>query len=192
MGLYRVIGDSRGVNSRSEDDMGFLSRLFHKSSDMETAEQLFATCLRLIQVDLYANLRFTYRSQMNDETARTLAAQVVNYLKGEDISEIARASGEPLRSQIMAVLPQVEQRAQEWMQADRPTREIIVATLRMTAVLMFGRYGKAWFQEPARARIEKLLVRYGPEFPQEVSPAVYAQLTDRYHALKRTAWAGTK
>jgi hypothetical protein len=95
---------------------------------METAQQLFATCLRAIQVDLYADLRTTYCSQMGDEAARTLAAQVVNFLKGEDINEIARVSDERLRSQITAVLPQVERRAEERMQTDRHTREIIVAT----------------------------------------------------------------
>ena len=152
---------------------------------MRTAEELFATCLRLIQVDLYADLRTTYCSQMNDDDARALAAQVVNFLKGEDIDEIARVSDEPLRSRIMAVLPQVEQRAEECMQTDPHTREIIVATLRMTSVLMFGKYGKAWFRNPAKTRIEKLLVKYGPEFPQEITPSAYAQLTDAYHALKK-------
>jgi len=168
-----------------ETDMGFLSRFFHKSCDMRTAEELFATCLSLIQVDLYSNLRTIYSSQMNDGDARTLAAQVVSFLKAEDIDEIARASGEPLRSRIMAVLPQVEQRAEECMQTDPHTREIIVATLRMTSLLMFGKYGKAWFRDPAKTRIEKLLVRYGPEFPQEITPPAYAQLTDTYHALKK-------
>ena len=51
---------------------------------METAQQLFATCLRAIQVDLYADLRNIYSSQMDSEAASALAAQVVNFLKGED------------------------------------------------------------------------------------------------------------
>jgi hypothetical protein len=75
------------------------------------------------------------------------------------------------------------------MQADRQTREIIVATLRMTSVLMFGKYEKAWLQSPAKMRIERLLVEYGPEFPEEITPAAYEQLSARYHAVKRTAWA---
>jgi hypothetical protein len=169
--------------------MGFLSRLFRKSCDMETAQQLFATCLRAIQVDLCSDLDNIYSSQMDRNAAGTLAAQVVNFLKGEDIDEIARVSDEPLRSWIMAISPQVRQRAAECMRADRQTREIIVATLRMTTVLNFGKYGRAWFQNPAKMRIERLLVEYGPEFPEEITPEAYAQLTAKYHAVKRTAWA---
>ena len=75
------------------------------------------------------------------------------------------------------------------MRADQQTREIIVATLRMTTVLNFGKYGRAWFQNPAKMRIEQLLVEYGPEFPEEITPEAYAQLTAKYHAVKRTAWA---
>lgn len=156
---------------------------------MGTAEELFDTCLRAIQVDLYADLKNIYSSQMDGEAAGALAAQVVNFLKGEDIDEIARVSDEPLRSRIMAILPQVRQRAAECMRADRQTREIIVATLRMTNVLNFGKYGTAWLQYPAKMRIERLLVEYGPEFPKEINPAAYGQLTAKYHAVKRTAWA---
>ena len=171
--------------------MGFLERFFRKSCDMETAQQLFATCLRAIQVDLFADLSNIYSSQMDGEAAKTLAAQVVNFLMGEDIDEhhiIARFD-EPLRSWIMAILPQVRQRAAECMRADRQTREIIVATLRMTTVLNFGKYGRAWFQNPAKMRIERLLVEYGPEFPEEITPAAYIKLFASYHAVKRAAWA---
>jgi hypothetical protein len=126
---------------------------------------------------------------MDDNAAKALAAQVANFLKGEDIDEIARVSDEPLRSRIMAILPQIRQRAAEYMQVDRQTREIIVATLRMTTVLNFGEYGIAWLQSPAKMRIERLLVEYGPEFPEEITPAAYIQLFAAYHAVKRTAWA---
>jgi len=71
----------------------------------------------------------------------------------------------------------------------RHPREIIVATLRMTAVLNFGKYGRAWFQNPARTRIERFLVEYGPEFPEEITPKAYVQLTAAYHAVKRAGWA---
>ena len=163
--------------------MGLLSRFF-----LKRAEREFETCLRLIQVALCEGLHTIYRSQMNDDDARYLAAQVVNFLQGMDIDELARAKDEPLRSRIMAILPQVEQRAAECMQADRQTREIIVATLRMTSFLNFGKYGRAWFQSPAKMRIERLLVEYGPEFPEEINPAAYEQLAAIYLAAKRPAW----
>ena len=126
---------------------------------------------------------------MDGNAAKALAAQVANFLKGADTDEIARVSDEPLHSRIMAILPQVRQRAAEYMQSDRQTREIIVATLRMTSVLNFGQYGTAWLQDPAKMRIERLLVEYGPEFPKEITPAAYMQLFAAYHAVKRTAWA---
>ena len=164
--------------------MGLLSRFF-----LKRAERSFATCLRAIQVDLFADLSNIYSSQMDCEAARTLAAQVVNFLIGGDIDEIARVSDEPLRSWIMAILPQVRQRAAECMQADRQTREIIVANLRMTNVLNFWTYGTAWLHNPAKMRIQQLLVEYGPEFPEEITPEAYAQLTAKYHAVRSTAWA---
>jgi len=76
-------------------DMGLLSRFF-----LKRAERSFATCLRAIQVDLFADLSNIYSSQMDGEAASALAAQVVNFLKGEDIEEIARVKDEPLRSLI--------------------------------------------------------------------------------------------
>ena len=176
--------------------MGLLSRFFLKRAEREYNQRSlddlnkdFAECLRALQVDLFADLSNIYSSQMDGNAAKTLAAQVANFLKGADIDEIANTSDEPLRSRIVAILPQVRQRAAEYMQADRKTREVIVATLRMTTFLNFGEFGMAWLQSPAKMRIERLLVEYGPEFPEEINLAAYEQLSARYHAVKRTAWA---
>jgi hypothetical protein len=171
--------------------MGLLSRFFLKRAEPshDDLDENFTMCLRLMKVDLCEDLRNIYSAQMDGNAAKPLAAQVVNFLMGGDIDEIARVSDEPLRSWIMAILPQVRQRAAEYMQADRRTREIIVATLRMTSVLNFGKYGIAWLQNPAKMRIERLLVEYGPEFPEAITPAAYMQLFATYHAVKRTAWA---
>jgi hypothetical protein len=171
--------------------MGILSRLFGKRAEpsLDEVDQVVSTSLRLLQVDLFSDLSKIYSSQMEHEAADALAAGVVNFLKGEDIDEIARVSDSPMRSWILAALPHVRQRAAEYLRADWQTREIIVATLRMTTFLNFWKYGEAWFQNPAKMRIERLLVEYGPEFPEEITPAAYAQLFSKYHAAKRTAWA---
>lgn len=171
--------------------MGFLSRFFLKRAEpsLGDLDEAFAVSLRALQVDLFADLCNIYSLQVDGEVANALAAGVVNFLKGEDIDEIARASDSPKRSWIVAVLPQVRQRAAEYMQADRQTREIIVATLRMKSVLNFGKYGEAWLQSPEKMRIERLLVEYGPEFPEEITPEAYIQLFAAYHAVKRAAWA---
>jgi hypothetical protein len=172
-------------------DMGLLSRFFLKRAQpsLDDLDKAISMSLRAIKVDLFADLSNIYALQMDGQVARALAAQVSNFLTGEDIDEIARASDEPLRSRIMAVLPQVRQRAAEYMEADRQAREIIVAAHRMTSVLNFGKYGRAWLEDPEKMRIEKLLVEYGPEFPVEITPAAYMQLFSAYHAVKRTAWA---
>jgi hypothetical protein len=176
--------------------VGILSRPFLKRAEREynlrSLDNLakdFAECLRALQVDLFADLSYIYSSQMDGDAAKTLAAQVANFLKGGDVEEIARVSDEPLRSRIMAMLPHVRQRAAEYMQSDRQTREIVVATLRMTTFLNFGEYGIAWLQSPAKMRIERLLVEYGPEFPEEITPAAYIRLFASYHEVKRSAWA---
>jgi hypothetical protein len=173
--------------------MGFLSRFFPKRAEpsLDDLDKAVSMSLRALKVDLFADLSNIYSSQMDHEVAKTLAAQVVNFLMGGDINEIARVSDEPLRSRIMAILPQVRQRAAEYMQADRQIREIIVATHRMTSVLNFAKYGTAWLQNPEKMRIEQLLVEYGPEFPEEITPAAYMQLFATYHAVKRTTWAAT-
>ena len=176
--------------------MGLLSRFFLKRAEREYNQRSlddldkdFAECLRALQVDLFEDLSNIYSLQMETNAAKALAAQVANFLKGADIDEIARVSDEPLRSRIMAILPQVRQRAAEYMQADRQTHEIVVATLRMITFLNFGEYGIAWLQSPAKMRIERLLVEYGPEFPEEITPAAYIKLFTSYHAVKRAAWA---
>jgi hypothetical protein len=171
--------------------MGFLSRLFGKRAEpsLEEVDEFVSTSLRLLKVDLCEDLSNIYSSQLDYKVDRTLVAQVVNFLMGEDIDEVARVSDEPLHSRIMAILPQVRQRAAEYMQADRQTREIIVATLRMTTFLNLWKYGEAWFQNPEKMRIERLLVEYGPEFPEEITPVAYAQMFSTYHEVKRTAWA---
>jgi hypothetical protein len=173
--------------------MGLLSRLFLKRAEpsLDEVEEVVSVSLRALKVNLFADLSNIYSSQMDGDAAKTLAAQVANFLMGEAIEEhhIVARFDEPLRSRIMAILPQVRQRAAEYMQADRQTREIIVATHRMTSVLNFGKFGTAWLQDPAKIRIERLLIEYGPEFPEEITPGSYMQLFSKYHSVKRTARA---
>jgi hypothetical protein len=170
--------------------MGVFSRFFAKRSQpsLDQLDEALSMSLRLLKVDMFADISDVYSPQMDNEVARALAAQIANFLMGEDIDEIAGVSEEPLRSRIMAILPQVGQRAAEYMQADRQTREIVVATLRMQTVLNFGKFGTAWFESPAKIRIEQLLVEYGPEFPKEITPADYMQIFTAYHSVKRKLW----
>lgn len=167
--------------------MGLLSRLFAKRSEPSLGEmdEAFTLCLRLLKVDLANDICNVYSAQMDHQDARGLAAQVTNFLMGEDVEEIARKSEEPLRSRIGAILPGLSLSAAKYMQGDRQTREIVVSTLRMVNMLNFGKYGTGWLENPAQKRIERLLVQYGPEFPEAVAPTAYLKMFGEYHAVKR-------
>jgi hypothetical protein len=84
----------------------------------------------LIQVALFASLYFPYLLEMNDDKAKVLAAQVVNYLSGKDINRAIKISEEPLKAQIIAIKNIVEERAFFVMNNDKEVREMVVHYLR--------------------------------------------------------------
>ncbi|MGB9459023.1 MAG: hypothetical protein WCB12_23470 [Bryobacteraceae bacterium] len=141
----------------------------------------FEAGLRLIQVSLFTRLRSQYLMTMDKDVASTLAAQVVNYLKGEDIMALMESSTEPLKTQIARIKHQVPDSAANAMAESRSTREAIVGTLRMTATLDFMVKGQSHFQSALHDRILALLSIYGPEFPEEIKPDIYLAMAHRYH-----------
>jgi hypothetical protein len=140
----------------------------------------FEMGLRLIQVSLFATLKSRYAETMGSESATFLAAQVVNYLKGEDIALVIDQALDPNKSQIIRIKDQVPQFAVEAMAASRHTREVIVATLRMREIIAFMADGESYFQSNEHQRIYDLLAPYGPEFPEEVNPERYLAMAHRY------------
>jgi hypothetical protein len=160
--------------------MGFFSNLF-----LRPTVRSFQTAVRSVQVALFADLLEQYRSEMDEDGAATLAAQVVNYLKGEDIHPMAVSPQAQPSSRIAAIAPEIKCRAAEKMTSDRLTREVIVATLRMKAVLLSAARGSGWFTDPAKERIEQLLRVYGAEFPEAIKPDSYQELATAYHEVKK-------
>jgi hypothetical protein len=143
--------------------------------------QSFETGLRVIQVSLYSRLDAQYSLTMEKESAGVLAAQVVNYLKGEDILASMEHSPEPLKSQIAQIKDQVPESAARAMAESRSTREVIVGTLRMTGVLKFMLDGESYIRSDEHQRIYKLLVLYGAEFPEAIKPDKYLEIAERYY-----------
>src|SRR5712692_2871990 len=103
----------------------------------------FEMGLRMMQVSLYKKLQSEYSPTMAGEPAGVLAAQVVNYLKGEDIMAVTEHSTEPLRSQIDRIKHRIPESALQVMAESRSTREVVVATLRMRGVLEFMLHGES-------------------------------------------------
>ncbi len=141
----------------------------------------FETGLRLIQVSLYATLHSQYSATMPEDPASVLAAQVVNYLKGEDIVAVIDNTPEPLKSNIARIKDQVPETAAKAMAESRSTREVIVGTLRMRELMKFMVDGESYLRSDEHQRIYKLLAPYGPEFPDEIKPDTYLEMAHRYH-----------
>ena len=139
----------------------------------------FEMGLRVIQVCLCKNLKSQYSATMAGEPASLLAAQVVNYLKGEDIMAVMERSAEPLRSQIGRIKDQIPESAARAMAESQSTREVVVATLRMKGVLEFMRQGESYLLSDQHQRIYKLLSTYGAEFPEEINPSRYLEMAQR-------------
>jgi hypothetical protein len=118
---------------------------------------------------------------MAGEPACVLAAQVVNYLKGEDIMAVMEHSTEPLRSQTDRIKDQIPESAARAMAESGSTREVVVATLRMKGVLEFIRQGESYLLSDQHQRIYKSLSTYGAEFREEIKPSRYLEMAQRYY-----------
>jgi hypothetical protein len=152
---------------------------FQKSSEARIVRS-FETGLRLIQVTLYSRLKSQYSATMPEESAGILAAQVVNYLKGDDIAVVIQTATEPLKSEIARIADQVPARAAAAMAESQNIREVIVGTLRMREILKFMTGGEAYMRSDEHRRIFALLAPYGPEFPEEIKPDTYVAMAEGY------------
>lgn len=154
---------------------------FKKSPDLEASLEFFEQGLRYVQVTLFVMLKSRYSAEMDGESASVLAAQVVNYLKGEDIKGVIASSAEPLRSQILQIEDRIPERASDALASGKGIREVVVATLRMRTVLQFGLVGERYLHSDEKKRIESQLSVYGPEFPKAIDPKAYLAMARRFH-----------
>jgi hypothetical protein len=157
---------------------------FQKSIETRIV-QSFERGWRLIQVSLYSRLTSQYSATMPEESAGILAAQVVNYLKGDDIAVAIQTVTEPLKSEIGRIADQIPVHAASAMLESHSTREVIVGTLRMREILKFMTDGEAYMRSDEHQRIFALLSPYGPEFPEEIKPDSYVAMAERYTMAER-------
>jgi hypothetical protein len=153
---------------------------FRNSQNLETTERSYEKGLRYIQVTLYTMLKTHYSADMDVESASVLAAQVVNFLKGDAIENVIASCAEPLKSQITQIKDRIPEHAYAAMTMSRGVREVVVATLRMRTVIAFSRMGAAYFQTDEKKRIEHILSTYGAEFPKEIDANSYLAMAQRF------------
>jgi hypothetical protein len=141
----------------------------------------FERDLRLIQVSLFTKLKSSYSLTMEDQSASLVAAQVVNYLKGDDIAAVIENSIEPLKSRIGRIRGQLPEDAAKAMAESGSTREVVVATLRMRLVVNRMLTGESYPLSDEYKRISELLSTYGPEFPEAITLGKYGELSHRWY-----------
>lgn len=139
--------------------------------------------LRIIRILLFADLRDEYSHEYDSETSGRLAAQVVNYLQGEDLEDIYRDSSDADKKVIDHIRTQIPIKANHLLKTNDLVRKLIVYTLRMKAVLRFAEIGESYLEDPEKLRIDNILEEYGAEYPEEASPKLYRKLVDEYIRL---------
>ncbi len=152
-----------------------------KSPEQEIAQAFELGC-RLIQVSLYLDLTRRFLETMEMEPAGLLAAQVVNYLKGDDITAVMNSVAEPLKSQIALIIEEVPDHAVCAMADNFRTREVVVATLRMRTFVDFMFRGDSYMGSEEQRRIEDLLSPWGREFPDQITPERYLHMAEAYRS----------
>jgi hypothetical protein len=68
----------------------------------------------------------------------------------------------------------------DFFEEHKDYRELIVNYLRVKATLLFARQGDSWFDNPIKVRIEKILLQYGREFPEEADPDKFMDLAMKF------------
>lgn len=135
-------------------------------------------CIKLILWKWFsAELARTFAAGgMSDEdTAKKVSAQVVNYLCGEPLepSDLNRSADVRLFAlEIQSDLPEI---ADNLMRQDRNLREVIVYTLRMRLILNTAT-NSDFGATPQGLLVEELLRQYGPEFDTAVDERRFAAL----------------
>lgn len=135
---------------------------------------------RAVKMVLYAELRSYYKESHGLEMAKVMAAQVVNYLAGEDIDAVYEKAAEPLKSKIGRIKDQIPKLAEEKMERDSGAREIIIYSLKMEEIYKLAQLGEAYYKSADKGRIERIMAKYGTEFPIEVSPSIYSLLVTKF------------
>jgi hypothetical protein len=107
-----------------------------------------------------------YKNEMDPQIANVLAAQVMNYLTGNDVEEVYLKSQEPLKSRIGLIKGMVPERASKLLDNDNELKELIVHNLHFKQHLDWA-YKETikYLSISQKAQIDFLLKKYGDDVP---------------------------
>jgi len=156
-------------------------KIFEKVTIKETVEA-FPIWERWLKVDLYKKfVDWNLAKGMPEETAKTIAAQGVNYITGEDWEKNLQNATEEIKRMVDKYKSEIIPSVNAMLKTDKMCREIIVNYLRIKSVLLFAISGKEYLESDTHKRIEEILLIYGPEFPEEVDLIKFRKLMLDFH-----------
>ena len=115
------------------------------------------------------------------DLSTTLAAQVENYLLGEDLDEIIEKVTAEVKEKILQVKNNIPKWADDAMTKDKDFCEFIIQTIRMDAVFQDQASDSKWlFENPRGKRISKILMKYGSNVSESSDPKKYDKLIQKW------------
>lgn len=111
----------------------------------------------------------------------TFAAQVENYLFGEDLEEVNKKVSQEIREKILQVKGHIPKWADDAMNRDKDFCEFIIQTIRMDMVFHQYASDSKWLFEGSRGkRISEILTKYGGSISESPDPKRYDKLLHKW------------
>ncbi len=140
---------------------------FRKSKRLEKMFQKLDGLQRLAQLTVILTLQDEFAQEMDKTEAMTWAVAIVNDLFGNPASKISTARLD---------MDEVSRCANALLENKLDYRELVVQSLRVLTTVHFGRNKQ--FPNTYN-KYERILSRYGGEFPEIPNPEVYRKLIIR-------------
>ena len=137
---------------------------------------------RYMQVMLYKEISEKLLKELTFEpnVTQVLAGQIVNYYSGVDIDEHVKNMEEPNKSSVAKIRQWIIPKAEEILRNSYNLRRLIVYTLRMDIVYKFAMEGEKYLESDEKKRKESILIKFGPEFPEEAKPQLFDKIFSDY------------
>jgi hypothetical protein len=156
---------------------------FFKSKVLVTeVAEAFPAWARSLRVCLCTKLtEFNIAKGLTKEISDIIAPQGVNYITGEDWEKNLQSASEEIKSVVQLHKSEVIPLVKAFFETDKTYRELLVNYLRILSVMQVPIRGDEWFGSDDKQRIEKILLVYGPEFPEEADPVKFGQMVHDFH-----------
>ena len=157
--------------------------LFRRKWTVEETAKAFPLWERSVRVCLFTELTTELVARgLPNETSKTIAAQGVNYITGEDWEAGVSSASPEIKSVVEAHKSEIEPAIRALLVKDKSSREIVVYFLRLKTVLLAAHYGfDVWAKNPMYERIWQILSMYGREFPEEADPGKFCAMVLNFH-----------